>query len=86
MPSSGDNYPDTGALDEARALVTRFVEHYNTVRLHSAIGYITLADFLAGRGKAIWPSAITGPKPPVKYVASAASKPIRRPHNTPAGR
>ena len=41
-------------LEEARALVTRFVEHYNTVRLHSAIGYITPADFLAGRGKAIW--------------------------------
>jgi putative transposase len=41
-------------LEEARALVTRFVEHYNTVRLHSAIGYITPADFIAGRGKAIW--------------------------------
>ena len=34
--------------------VARFVEHYNTVRLHSAIGYITPADFLAGRGPAIW--------------------------------
>lgn len=43
-----------GTLDEARALVARFVEHYNTVRLHSAIGYITPADFLAGRGPAIW--------------------------------
>jgi transposase InsO family protein len=41
-------------LDEARALVAKFVEHYNTVRLHSAIGYITPADFLAGRGPAIW--------------------------------
>ena len=28
-------------LQDARRLVTRFVEHYNTVRLHSAIGYIT---------------------------------------------
>lgn len=43
-----------GSLDEARALVARWVEHYNTVRLHSAIGYITPADFLAGRAKAIW--------------------------------
>jgi putative transposase len=41
-------------LEEARSLVTRFVEHYNTVRLHCAIGYITPADFLAGRGKVIW--------------------------------
>ena len=43
-----------GSLDEARTLVARFVEHYNTVRLHSAIGYITPADHLAGRGPAIW--------------------------------
>jgi putative transposase len=42
------------SLDEARALVARFVEHHNTVRLHSAIGYIAPADFLAGRGPAIW--------------------------------
>lgn len=44
--------PDS--LDQARALVARFVEHYNTVRLHSAIGYITPADFLAGRSAVIW--------------------------------
>src|SRR5512143_1328243 len=41
-------------IDEARALVARYVEHYNTVRLHSAIGYITPADFLAGRAQAIF--------------------------------
>jgi transposase InsO family protein len=41
-------------LDEARARVAKFVEHYNTVRLHSAIGYITPADFLAGRRNEIW--------------------------------
>ncbi len=41
-------------LDEARTLVARWVAHYNTVRLHSAIGYITPADFLAGRSAAIW--------------------------------
>ena len=34
--------------------MARFVEHYNTVRLHSAIGYITPADILAGRAAAIW--------------------------------
>ena len=37
------------SLDEARAVVARFVEHYNGVRLHSAIGYITPNDLLAGR-------------------------------------
>ena len=31
-----------------------FVTHYNTVRLHSAIAYITPADKLAGRAEAIW--------------------------------
>src|SRR6202035_2031355 len=30
-------------------LIERFVTHYNTVRLHSAIGYVTPADRLAGR-------------------------------------
>ena len=41
-------------LQDARRLVTRFVEHYNTVRLHSAIGYITPADKLAGKEEAIF--------------------------------
>jgi putative transposase len=34
--------------------VARFVEHDNTVRLHSALGYIPAADFLAGRDPTIW--------------------------------
>jgi len=42
------------SLDEARGVVDRFVQHYNGLRLHSAIGYITPNDFLAGRSKAIW--------------------------------
>jgi transposase InsO family protein len=37
------------SLEEARAVVERFVAHYNGVRLHSAIGYITPNDLLAGR-------------------------------------
>jgi putative transposase len=41
-------------LQDARRLVTRFVEHYNTVRLHSAIGYITPADKLDGKEEAIF--------------------------------
>jgi putative transposase len=35
-------------LDEARRVVASFVAHYNDARLHSAIGYITPADKLAG--------------------------------------
>jgi len=37
------------ALEDARRLIGRYVEHYNTVRLHSAIGYVTPQDMLAGR-------------------------------------
>ena len=42
------------SLEDARRLVAEFVEHYNTVRLHSAVGYVTPADKLAGRAEAIW--------------------------------
>lgn len=43
-----------GSLDEARRLVAAFVAYYNQQRLHSAIGFITPADMLAGRAEAIW--------------------------------
>lgn len=43
-----------GSLTEARQLVATFVEHYNTQRLHSAIGYVTPADKMAGREQEIW--------------------------------
>jgi putative transposase len=36
-------------LEDARRIVARYVEHYNTVRLHSAIGYLTPKDKLDGR-------------------------------------
>jgi putative transposase len=42
------------SLEEARRIVGAFVEHYNAVRLHSAIGYVTPADKLAGRERQIW--------------------------------
>ena len=37
------------SLEDARRLVAEFVTHYNTVRLHSAIGFVTPNDMLAGR-------------------------------------
>src|SRR5499425_1035271 len=37
------------SLEDARRLVERYVEHYNDVRLNSAIGYVIPKDMLAGR-------------------------------------
>jgi transposase InsO family protein len=42
------------SLEDAKYLVSHFVEYYNTVRLHSAIGYITPKDKLEGKEKAIF--------------------------------
>lgn len=42
------------SLEDARRMVAAFVEYYNHERLHSAIGFITPADMLAGRSDAIW--------------------------------
>jgi transposase InsO family protein len=41
-------------LEDARRLVAGYVQHYNTMRLHSAIGYLAPADKLAGRETAIF--------------------------------
>lgn len=37
------------SLEDARRIVARFVEYYNEVRLHSAIGYVTPRAMLEGR-------------------------------------
>jgi putative transposase len=42
------------SLNDARGLVATYVEHYNTVRLHSAIGYVTPQAKLEGRERAIF--------------------------------
>jgi putative transposase len=42
------------SLEEARRLVEGFVEHYNTKRLHSAIGYVTPKDKMEGREREIF--------------------------------
>ena len=41
------------SLDDARRLVRGYVDHYNNVRLNSAVGYITPKDMLAGRQQEI---------------------------------
>ena len=40
-------------IEEAKRFVTQYVTHYNTRRLHSAIGYVTPWDMLHGRQKEI---------------------------------
>ena len=42
------------SLADARRIVEEFVAHYNTVRLHSAIGYVAPADKLADRDRQIF--------------------------------
>jgi putative transposase len=42
------------SLEDARRIVAGYVMHYNCVRLHSAIGYVTPADKLAGKEKEIF--------------------------------
>jgi transposase InsO family protein len=42
------------SLEDAIRIVTKYVEHYNQMRLHSAIGYVAPADKLAGRESEIF--------------------------------
>jgi putative transposase len=42
------------SVDEARRIVSDYVAHYNDVRLHSAIGYITPRNRLEGRHQEIF--------------------------------
>lgn len=41
------------SLDDARRIVSDYTTHYNTVRLHSAIGYVTPKDKLDGQDQEI---------------------------------
>jgi putative transposase len=36
-------------VEDARRLIQLYVDHYNAIRLHSAIGYVAPQDRLAGR-------------------------------------
>jgi len=48
LKGTGIRPKEPGCLEELIRIVNEFVEHYNKVRLHSAIGYIAPADKLAG--------------------------------------
>ena len=42
------------SLENAIKIVGKFIEKYNSQRLHSAIGYITPNDKMAGKAEEIW--------------------------------
>lgn len=42
------------SLEDARQVVSEYIDHYNTVRLHSAIGYIAPVDKLSGMEQQIF--------------------------------
>lgn len=42
------------SLEDAQRLVAKYGEHYNTVRLHSALGYVTPKDKLLGHEREIF--------------------------------
>ena len=42
------------SLEDARAVVSQYVDDYNASRLHGAIGYVTPLDKLEGRAEAVW--------------------------------
>jgi transposase InsO family protein len=42
------------SVDDVRQAVTQYVHHYNTIRLHSAIGYVTPHTKLAGKEKELF--------------------------------
>ena len=65
-------------LDQARRLIANFVEHYNTVRLHSAIGYITPQDKLLGKEMAIFAARDQ------KLAQARLQRKIKRQQNQPA--
>jgi putative transposase len=44
---------DIKSLEDVRRVVAEYVEHYNEIRLHSAIGYVTPAAMLAGKAAEI---------------------------------
>ncbi|MGH7990512.1 MAG: integrase core domain-containing protein [Limisphaerales bacterium] len=64
------------SLDQAREVVEIFVEHYNHVRLHSAIDFVTPKDRLDGRHLEIY--AVRGQK----LAAAREKRKMRRQEQT----
>ena len=41
------------SIEDARRVIDRYVDYYNTKRLHSALGYVTPKDVMEGRKEEI---------------------------------
>jgi transposase InsO family protein len=54
LKQEGIRLTSLGSLEEARRCIAAYVEYYNHVRLHSALGYITPADKLNGLDQVIF--------------------------------
>src|SRR5512140_1148921 len=65
-------------VEDARRLIQSYVDRYNTVRLHSAIGYVTPQDMLAGRQAEIHVARDR------KLEEARRQRQLRRQHATPA--
>jgi len=66
------------SLTDAREVVEKFVDHYNNVRLHSAIGYVTPKNKLEGRERHIFKE-----RDQKLEAARAARKSTRQSHLMP---
>jgi len=67
------------SLEDARRVVALYVEHYNQVRLHSALGYLAPADKLAGREREVFTARDQ------KLQQARARRKARRTAERPAG-
>jgi len=85
-------------LEDARRLIQTYVDHYNTVRLHSAIGYVTPQDMRAGRQAEIhaardrkleqarWQRQLRRQQTPsLRFVPSSRTATMTSPGKTEAG-
>ena len=63
------------SLDDARRIVADYVSHYNTVRLHSAIGYVTPKDKLARQRRRPSSPTATANSPRPANAASSCARP-----------
>ncbi|MDH4179851.1 MAG: integrase core domain-containing protein, partial [Armatimonadota bacterium] len=61
------------SVEDARRLASRYVRHCNTVRLHSAIGYVTPLDKLEGRQRFVASLILPGET----EAGSAGTQPCR---------